>query len=313
MHCQVNFAGLEERFLQSLQDEIPSSHFGASFMFDLSTQADNILNAVLIAVGTFALSVIVRSIVQAIVGRYAPTWREVAGTIGQAGVLLAGLALVIERTGVISAAVLLTVLTLFTAGASLSASNLIGDTLATLQILFIGYYRAGDLVTIAGGVHGKVLQINAFSTVLRTLTRDKVILSNSAVINETIQVHTGYIGHEVLVHVPVCSDHDRNEVVRLLIEVGETYAERMVGSEFAPKVFHTYGSSSENYTLAVYVADEFDTRHHYATLSIAAGNILNTHGIAVGETNDNRNEISGSIRFVNQVEQLLAPAYQNGH
>lgn len=281
-------------------------------MPDLSSQTDNILNALLIAVGAFASSIILRAVIQSIVGRIAPTWREVAGSIGQIAALLAGLALIIELTGMISAAVLLTVLTLFTAGASLSASNLIGDALATLQILFIGYYHTGDLVTVADGIHGQVVQINSFSTVLRTLTRDKVIISNSAVIGETIHVHTGYAGHEVLVHIPVCSDHDRKEVVRLLSEVGDSYIHGLTDPEYRVKVFHTYGSSSENYTLAAYVADEFDTRHHAAALSIAAGNLLNAHGISVGETNDNRNELSGTIQIVNPMEKLYETAYQNG-
>lgn len=282
-------------------------------MSDLALQSDNLIYAILIAVGTFAFSIIGRSLAQSIVGRYSPTWREMAGSIVQIGLLLGGLALLIELTGVISAAVLLTVLTLFTAGASLSASNLIGDTLATLQILFVGYYHTGDLVTIAGGVHGQVVQINAFSTVLRTLTRDRVILSNSAVISDTIEVHTGYVGHEVLVHVPVCSEHDRKEVVRLLLDVGNSYKHGMEGEEYTPQVFHTYGSSSENYTLAVYVPDEFDTRYHTTALSIAAGNILNAHHVSVGETNDNRNEISGSLEVINRVERMLETTYQNGH
>ena len=82
------------------------------------------------------------------------------------------------------------------------------------------------------------------------------------------------------------------------MEVADGYPDRLTGQGFEPKVFHKYASSSENYTVVVYVKNSFSLRKHYTSLSIAAGNKLNSHGVAVGETNDNRNELSGSISLV---------------
>lgn len=259
----------------------------------------NVIEAIVIAVMAVVLSFVVRWIIRGLLKWSAPTWASYLSNAGQIAVILYGLFLIINVTGVIAASVLLTIVTLFTAGAALSASSLINDGLATIRILTLGYYKVGDFVSLVGDVHGQVIEINAFSTMVRTRAHDKLIVSNSDVVDDIIQVHTGFEGTEIAVHVPVCSDHDRHQVVKLLTEVAEDYPDRLTGDGFDTKILHAFGSSSENYTIIVYVENSFKLRKHNTELSIAAGNKLNAHGIAVGETNDNRNEVSGSLTLVN--------------
>ena len=283
----VPFQNLFVELNNSITEQVPS--FLANF-----------IEAVVIAVLAIVASFVVRWLIRYLLKWLAPTWGGYLSNAAQIAILLYGLFLIINVTGVIAASVLLTMVTLFTAGASLSASSLINDGLATIRILTLGYYRVDDFVTLLGDVHGQVIEINAFSTFVRTREHDMLIVSNSDVVDDIIQVHTGFTGTELAVHIPVCCEHDRGQVMGLLTEVGENYAERLTDDEFGVKVFHQFASSSENYTLVVYVENSFQHRRQYTDLSIAAGNKLNAHGIDVGETNDNRNELSGTITLRNE-------------
>lgn len=264
---------------------------------DLNQYAYNFLAALVIAIAALVLSMLARRLINALLAERSPSWKDFLANVFQISVLLGGLALIVQITGMVSAAILLTILTLFTAGASLSASNLISDALATLRILSLGYYHVGDLVTVAGDIHGQVISINAFSTILKTRLRDKVIINNSTIIGEIIQVHTGYVGHELRIYVPVGSDHNREEVMEWLLEVGRAYPHRLAGPDFEPQVFHEHAPECENYTLTVYVEDQFEIRHHYTALSVAAGNKLNAHGVELGEPDYMQNEISGTLKI----------------
>ncbi|MCB0064104.1 MAG: mechanosensitive ion channel family protein [Caldilineaceae bacterium] len=264
----------------------------------LSAQAYNIFVAILIAAAAIALAIIIRQLLRAIIQRFTPTWSDVIGNIAQILILLGGLIFIINYTGLLSAALILTIVTLFTAGASLSASNLISDGLATMRILTFGYYGVNDLVTVVGDIRGRVAEVNAFSTVIKTRKHDKIIISNNAIISDIIQVHTGYPGHELAIHIPVCSEHDREQVVEWLLAVGNDYSHRLNRPGFETHVSHSYGSSSENYTLYVYIADQVEDRHHYTALSIAAGNKLNANGVEVGEVNANDNRVNGTLEIL---------------
>lgn len=278
---------------------IPFSELFTSLRKSIAAQVPeflvNFVEALIIAVLAVLLSFVVRWLIRVLLKWLAPTWGSYLSNAAQIAIILYGLFLIVNVTGVIAASVLLTIITLFTAGAALSASSLINDGLATIRILTLGYYKVDDFVSLVGDVHGQVIEINAFSTFVRTREHDMLIVSNSDVVDDIIQVHTGFEGTEISVHVPVCVDHDRGQVVELLSEVADDYEERLTGEGFEPKILHEFGSSSENYSIIVYVKNSFALRKHYTDLSIEAGNKLNAHGIAVGETNDNRNELSGSI------------------
>lgn len=287
---------------------VPFSQLFTSLRESIATQVPeflvNFIEALIIAVLAVLLSFVVRWLIRVLLRWLAPTWGSYLSNTAQIAVLLYGLFLIVNVTGVIAASVLLTIITLFTAGAALSASSLINDGLATIRILTLGYYKVGDFVSLVGDVHGQVIEINAFSTFVRTREHDMLIVSNSDVVDDIIQVHTGFEGTEISVHVPVCVDHDRAQVVQLLREVANDYEERLIGEGFDTKVFHEFGSSSENYTIVVYVENSFALRRHYTNLSIRAGNKLNEYDIAVGETNDNRNELSGALTLYSKADEL---------
>lgn len=274
--------------------------------------ADNyavrLLLAFMILLIAVLLAVAVQRIINGFLRQRAPTWGTFLINVLQTLLILGGLAAIVQVTGVVSAAVLLTILTLFTAGASLSASKLISDALATIRILSLGYYRVGDLVTVAGGTSGLVTNINAFCTVLKTRNRDKVIVNNSAVIGENVYVHTGYRGHELAVAVPIRLPHNRQQVIQWLLEVAADYPQRLIGTEFDPKVYHEFGATSENYTLILYVQDGFENRHHATAISLAIAEKLSANGLEIGvNIKGGPTEIKGSLRIGTLVEEPTIP------
>ena len=109
------------------------------------------------------------------------------------------------------------------------------DLIATTKLLTFGYYKVNDTVTLDSHT-GKVVEITAFSTILETLSRDRVIVGNKEIVDKIIMNHTAVKGYTVLVTIPVRDAPNREQTLHLLLDVAQRCPDRLTGAEFAPDV-----------------------------------------------------------------------------
>ena len=246
---------------------------------------NNILFAAALAIIVLALSLVIRKVIYSLLFRLSPTYSSAIAGIAQLTILFGGIGLIIYTTGV-EAAIFLTIITIVGAGASLSLDSSIGDLVSTVKLLLYNYYRVGDYISV-GKIQGIVEEITAFNTIIRTLKRDKVILNNSEVLAATLTVHNGFPELKLDVHVPVRSNHCRQQVLTLLLDIMKNYEQRLSAADangeelWTYQIFHKI-TTCDIYTMSMYVEGVY-SQPHYTLLSIAAAEKLNALGIDIGE------------------------------
>jgi small conductance mechanosensitive channel len=231
-------------------------------------------------VTTTVLAIRLRKMTYRLLHQRAPTWAGFVSNVVQILVLLIGLGLIIYIAG-INTAVILTVVAIFTAGLSLALDGSVRDLIATIKLLTFGYYKVGDMVTLDGHT-GKVVEITAFSTILETLSRDKVIIGNKEIVDKIIMNHTAVKGRGVLVNIPVRATPDRAQVMRLLLEVAQRCPDRLANPEFAPAVLYEVTPDYEKYSLTLVIPNEGNPGRVATWLSLEAANCLQENGIQLG-------------------------------
>jgi len=207
----------------------------------------------------------------------APTWASFLSNVVQLLVLLAGLNLIVYVAG-LNTAVILTVIAIFTAGISLALDGSVRDLIATVKLLTFGYYKVGDVVTLTGNT-GKVTEITAFSTILETGIRDKVIIGNKEIVDTIILNHSAVQGHTTQVTIPIRGGHNRNQVMEILQEVAQQYPDQL--PEFPSNVFYELLPDYEKYTMVLVIPNQVNPNRAITTLALAAATRLQESGIQV--------------------------------
>ncbi|MFN8495718.1 MAG: mechanosensitive ion channel [Caldilineaceae bacterium] len=234
--------------------------------------------SLLLAVTVF-LAIRLRQATQRLFLKRAPTWAGFLSNVVQLLVLLAGLSLIVYVAG-LNTAVILTVVAIFTAGISLALDGSVRDLIATTKLLTFGYYKVGDIVTLTGHT-GKVAEITAFSTILETGIRDKVIIGNKEIVDTIILNHTAVPGRTIQVMIPIRGAHNRAFVMESLQEIAQHYPDRLPGPEFAPNVFYELQPDHEKYTISLVIPNQVIPNRAITTLALAAAARLQENGIQV--------------------------------
>lgn len=245
----------------------------------------NIIVGIILGLLFVGASFGIRQALLLILKHITPNYANLIAGIAQMLVLLLGASTIVFVTGV-KAAVFLTLITIIGAGASLALHSSIGDLVSTAKLIMYSYYRVADVITVKG-IKGKVEEITAFNTVLRTFDHDKIILNNSDVLSEMLTVHSGFPVTRISARIPIRSLHNRTDVIRLLLGVGYAYPERLQeyddeGQEIWAPVVHYNLTTCDVYILRVYV-EEAAIEPHQTNLLLAAADRLNERGIELGE------------------------------
>lgn len=242
-----------------------------------------ILETALIVIGLLVTTLIVAIRARHLTHRWLrprmPTWAGFLSNVVQILVLLAGLALIVYVAG-INTAVILTVVAIFTAGISLALDGSVRDLIATTKLLTFGYYKVGDTVTLAGHT-GKVAEITAFSTILETGIRDKVIIGNKEIVDAIILNHTAVHGRTIQVSIPVRGAHNRQQVMEILQDLAQHCPDRLPGPEFTPHIFYELMPDYEKYAISVVIPNQVIPNYVITSLALEAANRLQEKGIQV--------------------------------
>lgn len=240
----------------------------------------------LIVVVTLALSMLISGFIRrgvfALLHRFKPS---IAGAVSN----LTGIVTIIGGvSGVlwyleIDPTVILAIVALATAAASLSLDGSFRDMIGTAKILSMGYYGVGDSVVL-GDFSGSVREIGAFSTLVVLEDGGLLRMGNGTIAENTIiNLSQDRNGVEIQVRFPIWDSHNRALVVSSLKQVAGDYAGGGLITDEV-EVYHAFVEGvGEVYLLTVIVKDYRDQRKVKSDLSIAGLNALEALSLPVGE------------------------------
>jgi small conductance mechanosensitive channel len=162
-----------------------------------------------------------------------PSVANFVASLTRAAVLLFTLKLIIDQTG--AAGVLVILVTAITGAFALGSERIASDVVAGINLYLLRYYRAGDLVTI-GDHHGVILYVSLTHTSLSNSDRDKIIIPNSEVLGQVIVNHTGIPGARLTASIDIIGEHNRDEIMNVLLESARSFEPQLRGPRDAPSV-----------------------------------------------------------------------------
>ena len=167
-------------------------------------------------------------------------------------IVLTGLGIGLQTAGV-DLTSLFTAGAVFAIGIGFAVQNLTQNFVSGVLLLVEGAIRPGDVLMLEGSIV-RVSQMNLRATVVRNLDDAEIIVPNStlvsgSVVNLTMTSRTT----RVRVMVGVTYDCDPREVVRVLLDVGERFADR--SNDDPVVLLRDFGSSSVDFELSVWTTD----------------------------------------------------------
>lgn len=257
-----------------VQEKFPMSEALVTFL-------NNLVIAVLIGTAGYLVILLVGKLLNALLTRFmSKTWAGFLTNVVRLGLLILTIKLIVDRTGATGAFVVL--VTALTGAFAIGSERLAADLVSGTKLLFLNYYKVGDLVTIAGKL-GHVEQISLTNTILATDSLDRIIIPNSEAINQIITNHSQIPGHRLEVIIPIPGEHDRKRVMQVMADAAASFAPRMV--EHEPKILlENFGVNTNFYKVRVIVAESTAwTSSNFAKLRLIVAEALKRDGIPVGE------------------------------
>ena len=139
-------------------------------------------------------------------------------------------------------------------GVGFGLQNITQNFIAGLILLFERPIKKGDLVEV-GGTVGRVLDIQARSTIIQTRDDITIIVPNSQFISEQV-VNESFTGEKVRLHIKigVAYGSDVDKVKEVLLKVADEN-QRVIKNPHPSVLFDNFGDSSLDFTLLVWVRD----------------------------------------------------------
>lgn len=241
----------------------------------------NLLIAIAIGIAGYLVIWLVGKFVYTLLTRLlGKTWAGFLTNVLRLGLLIMTLKIIVDQTGAAGAFVV--IITALTGAFAIGSERLAADVVAGTNLLFLNYYKVGDLVTIAGKL-GHVEQISLTNTILATDSLDRIIIPNSEAINQIITNHSQIPGHRLEVMIPIPGEHDRKRAMQVMADAAATFAPRMV--EHEPKILlESFGVNTNFYKVRIVVAESTAwTSSNFAKLRLIVAEALKRDGIPVGE------------------------------
>jgi len=153
-------------------------------------------------------------------------------------------------------------------GVGMALNGTIGHFASGVMLMIFKPFKVGDLVKIGGDQMGTVDSINAFSTTLRTLDNQRIIIGNSNVTGNNITNVSGQgtVGVELTFGIGYGDDIDKAR--RIILEVGKS-CPHVLDSPAQGVVVAELGDSSVNLATRPFVKSE----HYWDTLFFMQENV----------------------------------------
>lgn len=194
----------------------------------------NGLIAIAMGVAGYFVSILAARLVRAAAQRFFDQGiTSFLASLARVATLLLTLKLIVDQTG--AAGVLVVLVTALTGAFALGSERIAGDVVAGINLFFLRYYRLGDLVTI-GDHHGKIGGISLTHTSLDNAERDRIIIPNSEIMGTVIVNHTAVPGARLKARIVMPADHDRDAVMRQILDAAQTFEPQLRGPNDAPSV-----------------------------------------------------------------------------
>lgn len=165
-------------------------------------------------------------------------------------------------------------------GVGFGLQNITQNFIAGLILLFERPIKKGDLVEV-GGTVGRVLDIQARSTVVQTRDDITIIVPNSQFISEQV-VNESFTGEKVRVHVNVgvAYGSDIEKVKAALLKVASENPD-VIKTPTPSVLFESFGDSSLDFTLLVWVKELWRDEFIKSELRFAIDREFRANDIAI--------------------------------
>jgi len=184
-------------------------------------------------------------------------------------VISIGLMIILQALD-ISITPLLTALGVGGLAVALALQDTLGNLFAGLNILFSGKVKKGDYIKLQSGEEGYVVDITWRNTTIRQLADNFVIIPNSRLASSiTTNYNLPKSALTVSIGLGVAYDSDLEKVERVTLATAREVLREIEGDEpeQEPSLrFHTFGDSSIDLTVALYVKEysrQFIIKHEF--------------------------------------------------
>lgn len=182
-------------------------------------------------------------------------------TITRALIFVLGFLVILENFGV-SITPMLTALGVGGLAVALALQDTLSNLFAGVHLLASRKIEPGDYVKLASGEEGYITDVNWRNTSIRALSNNMIVVPNSGLASQVVtNYHQPITEMSVVIQVGVAYDSDLEQVEEVTKEVGREVLKEIEGAipEFEPLVrYHTFGSSSINFSLILRVQEYVD-------------------------------------------------------
>jgi small-conductance mechanosensitive channel len=241
----------------------------------------NIAIAVGIGIGGYVLAILIGRVVKTLFSKFIKgPWDDFLAILFRLVVLFLTIKIIVDLTG--TAGALVVVVTGITAAFAIGSERLAADAISSIKLMFVRYYRVGDLVTI-GGKFGLVDEINMAFTGLRSQRTDRIIIPNSEAVNQIVVNHSQIAGHRIDITIPIIGDHDHEAIIQIIRKAAAKYPGQMEGEKFNPEVLLTdVGAETWYYTIWLFIPETPLPTLEESKLRLKMVNALKAQQVKVG-------------------------------